>query len=110
MAAHFRLRVHYMAYDCPPFGTVIVVLPWKNELDDLVVCQAMGEGQSDTALANVDQCTLGSPPAAQFRNEYPPPTCPPRVHPSLFISDLPDHDHTLREYYKTQSVNHMSQR
>jgi len=36
MAAHVRLGLHDVAYDHPPFGTVIVTLAEEEDLDDLI--------------------------------------------------------------------------
>jgi len=95
MAAQLRLRLHHVAYDHPPLGTVIVALAGKDDLNDLIVGQTMGESQTDTAPANVYQFAHGSPPAAQFRNVNLPPTGSPRVQPSFSCSDLPGHEDTL---------------
>jgi hypothetical protein len=37
MAVRLRLRLHDVAYDHPPFGTVIVALAGKEDLDHLIV-------------------------------------------------------------------------
>jgi hypothetical protein len=111
MAVRVRLRLHDVAYDHPPFGTVIVALAGKEDLDNLIVGKAMGESQTDTTSANVHQFAHGAPPATQFRNEDLPPTGSPRVQPSFSFSDLPGHDDTLpKTEYKRRSVNYTSQR